>query len=110
MFVTLVEMITGEIETGAETEIEIGGETGPGHVIERDAAEVVTGDVTEAEIDAGVAAETGREARDHAAVVVIERGDVKRERKENLMEMSSESKRSQLTLVIMISTIIRGLM
>jgi len=102
--------VKAQILPDPDLETEIGGETGPGHVIERDAAEVVTGDVTEAEIDAGVAAETGREARDHAAVVVIERGDVKRERKENLMEMSSGSKRSQLTLVIMISTIIRGLM
>ena len=100
MFVILAEMTPDVTEAG--TEKETGGEIGPGHVTERDAADLETGDAIEAETDAGVAAETGREARDHAVAVVTEKGDVRRERRENLMT-GSVSRRSQLTPATMIS-------
>ena len=86
MYVTLVEMTLGVTvaETGIEIETETGGETGPGHVTERDAAGQETEDVTEAVIDAEVAAETEREARDPAVAVVTETEDARREKRENL--------------------------
>ena len=103
-------MIQEEIEAGIETETGIvtGDETDQGQETGNEGAEVAIEDAIEAEIGEGAAAETEREARDHAAVVAIEKGDGKKEKnvRPEVMVTVSASRKNRQILVIMTSTVI----